>query len=148
VCPISKQAELADAIEEARNMVQEANERFRHCRITFQCCTTIIESDNAGGASALRDSLERTTEQIRDALANFKPLKARKVLNATKAMVEILADPAAKQELAKAQAEARELATEIANLIKDYEGNSLDAMASQQGVKILQKTRKDAEWAW
>jgi hypothetical protein len=144
VCPMSKQTELANAIAEARQIVDDFNAKARHCHVHFRVVCTRIEPNNVDGAATLQDTLTKSVSEIRNALQNFDPKKARDVLSSTKELVEILGDPQTKRELAKAREESAELAKEIKRLVKEYDGNVKNALASANGDKLV--ARATAAW--
>jgi len=144
VCPASKEPELSDAIEEARFIVDEANKGFTHCSVNFRVVCTRIESDNDDGAATLKDALNSSVVDIRNALFAFDPKKARASLKSTSNLVDVLSNVNLRTELQSARDEASKLAGEMAKLLKEFDGNVKDAMASVAGKDVLART--DAAW--
>jgi hypothetical protein len=144
ICPASQESELRGAIDEAREMVEDFNKRARHCHIEFRVVCTRIEPENSDGVAVLKEALDRSTQQIKESLAEFDFKKARNLLAATKPAIDILKDPTARKALNTVREEARVLATEIANVVKEYDNNIENALVSTEGQDILR--RANAKW--
>ena len=144
ICPISKEQELLDAIEEARQMVDEFNKSARFCSVSMRVLLTRVESDNPDGVELLRDTLNQNVQTMKEALADFDVKKARNLLVSTQSAVDILQDPASKKALMKVREEAREMATQIASVLRDYDNEVENALVSKDGQEILY--RIGASW--
>ncbi len=144
VCPLWKQSELDLAVAEAKALIDDFNSTAKVCHISFLVVCTRLDNDNTEGVSLIQDTLVRSTELIKTALTNFDPKAAKESLTLTKQMIDVLADPATKAELTKVRAEASELCKEINKLVKEFDGNVQNAIASSQGQNLLR--RADADW--
>lgn len=144
ICPESKKAELDQAIEAARKVVEDANAGFQYCHVNFRVVLLELKPANEDGVAILRESLERTTKAVQEALADFDVKKARTLLATTKQFMDVLADPASKQALITVREEARKVAAEVANVVKQFDGNVQNALASQEGAVVL--ARAKAAW--
>lgn len=143
VCPVSKEDELKEAIEEANQIVEEANSEFKHCQLTFRVVCTRLEPENESGAAALRDSILSQTKAIQEALQEFDTRKARTLLRASKGYTDMLSDPKAKARLQGVQQEAADLAKEMSKAVREC-GNAAEAALSPDGKKAL--GRVNAQW--
>lgn len=143
ICPADKESELRAAIEEARDMVETFNKKAKYCHIMFRIVCTRLETDNTDGIEALKETLQRNTEELRAALLEFDFKKARNMLIATKPAVEILASGPARKTLVAVRENARVLAGEIAEVIKTFD-NTENAMVSEPGQALLR--RANAKW--
>lgn len=139
VCPKEKEDELKTAIDEARALVDEANTKFKHCRIKFCVALADLRPDD-GASTAFRDALDNCVVQLKSSLTEFDYKRARNVLSATKVMVDVLKDSEAKRALVEIRDEARRLATEIADVVKQYDDNIENAIVSSNGRKVLART--------
>lgn len=144
ICPLRNQGELKRAIQDAKELVDKFNEDAQFCRIEYLVVCTRIEPDNENGVTILRETLEQSATEIRQALMAFDPKKARDVLYATKNAVGVLSDPASQQALSEAQEEARKLCKEMTRLLKEFDGSRENALASAEGEKLL--NRANATW--
>jgi hypothetical protein len=145
ICPLNKEAELNRIIKEMEELVAESNAKFQFCRVELTVLVTRIESDNAAGVATLSQTLQQSAADIKQALENFDPKTARQVLISTKNIVDVLANQEAKSELMQAREQARSLASAIASLVKNFDGNVQEAMASGDGVNLLARA-KSAPW--
>ncbi len=122
-------------------MVADFNSAAKFCSITFRVLCTRVDPDNTDGTEALKEALSKHIGDIKTALSEFDYKKARNVLSATKPALDILQGPARK-ELEAVRAEARQLATEIAEVVKTYDNHIENALVSPQGQAVLKKTAK------
>lgn len=144
ICPVSRQTELNAAVAKAKQLVDDANATFSHCYVRFRVVCTRIEPTNEEGVDMLRETISLRTKELQEALANFDPAKARNVLNASKGFIDILAEAQARDALNKVRLESKQLCGEIGKLLKEFDGNVQNAMASPQGKTILLRT--NAPW--
>lgn len=144
VCPLSKAQELNDIINESQQAVEEANSRWAYCFIKFRIVCSELGPNNESGVQVLRDSMEEQTRTLKLALEEFDPKKARDALKASRAFVDMVADPEIKESLKNVQKEAKELATEIAKVVREY-GSIANAVSTPQGRKILHRAK--APWS-
>ena len=143
MCPVSKEDELKEAIEEASQIIDEANTEFRHCKVTFRVVCTRLEPENESGVGALRDSILDQTKAIQEALQNFDVKKARVLLRGAKGYADMLSDPAAKARLLNVQEEAADLAKTMSKVVREC-GNAAEAALDPDGKKAL--GRANAQW--
>ncbi len=144
VCSADNEKTLEKAINDARELVDNANASFGHCHIKFKVLRTRIEANNEDGVQVLKETLESSVATIRESLKGFDVQKARDTINGTKGIVAVLADPESRRALKESRAEARQLATEINRLLTAFDGNIADAMVSEDGKDIL--LRANAKW--
>ncbi len=144
VCPMNKVKELERAVTEAQQMVDEFNETAECCRIRFLVVCTDIEPTNVNGVQVLKETLEKSTKDIVDALSSFNLKKASETLRATKTLTSVLADPDSKRELAQYRDEVKILCKEVSSLLKEYDGNIKNAQASDKAVVLMK--RVNAAW--
>jgi hypothetical protein len=144
VCPVAKENELQAAIFAAGKLVDDANKSFKHCKITLRIVCTTIEPTNNAGVAMLEDTLTNTVASVKAALENFDMQRVREVLSSTKTLADVLADPVQKQRLVDARKQTADLLKQMAELVKEYDGNIADAMVSNAAGAILQ--RAAAEW--
>lgn len=144
ICSSHNTETLEKAIAEARAMVNDANAGFKHCFIKFKVLRTRIESDNAEGVEVLKDALESSVATIQSSLLSFDVTKARDTINGTKGIVAVLSDAESRKMLIESREEARELATEIHKLLKEWDGSVENAMATAAGRSILKRSK--AKW--
>lgn len=137
ICPTKRVSELEAAIADAKHEVDEANSKFKHCQVTFRVVCTRIEPDNLDGAATLAETLNHSVGDLKASLENFDFQKARNVLNSTKYLVDVLSDPETRNTLQGAREQAKSLATEVANLVRSFDGNIANAMASVEGKSVI-----------
>jgi hypothetical protein len=139
VCPLPKRGELEAAMAEAKALVDDFNKSATWCHINYLVLCTDIAPDNVSGVALLRSTLQETTDAIRQSLREFDAKNARDTLYATKRLVDVLNDPAAREELRQAREEAGQLCKEITRLVKDFDGNAKNALASERGEKLMER---------
>jgi hypothetical protein len=144
VVPLEDEAKLDAALVDAEAMVDDANQRFRYCHITLDYDVVEYTDATRGASKSIAAKLDESTQKIQEALRDFKPANAKKVLNTTKNVIDTLADPATKKALAEAREQARDLATEIQIVIKQFDGNVQNAMQSKDGKELM--VRASAKW--
>jgi hypothetical protein len=140
----AKDAELQKAISEARQIVDDGNKTFKHCKVNFRVVCTKIEPDNVDGAATLAEAINKSIDVVRSAMTSLDVKKARDTLSATKGLVDVISDPEAQAALTKARDESKTLLNEIQVLLKDFDGNVANALASQNGQAVL--ARGQAIW--
>jgi len=144
VCPAKDRKQLLDAIDQARALVDDFNARAKFCSITFRVLLTNINPSNKDGVEALRETIKRNTEALKEAIKEFDVKRTRNMLVATRPVMDILMDGAAKTALEKVREEAREMASQIAEIVRAYDDNIENALVSQAGQELLR--RVDAKW--
>jgi len=145
LCPAANKDQLLAAVEEARGMVDEFNAGAKHCYIKFRVLCTTVDPTNRDGVEALRETLNQNTEALKTALKEFDVKKVRNMLVTTKPALELLQDPKARKALETVREEAREMAKQIAEIIREAEDNVENALISANGQEILK--RVNAAWA-
>lgn len=144
VVPLEDEAKLDKALQEMEEAVDEANKGFRYCHINLEYDVVEYTNQTKGAAKSVASQIERSAQRIQEALREFNPKNARKVLNASKEVLDVLADPKARKALHAAREQARELAGEIQAVVKQFDGNVQDAMQSESGKELL--VRANAKW--
>lgn len=144
ICPVKKQQELIDAIAAAQKIVDDANSSFTYCHVKFRVVCTRIEPTNAEGVDMLRETIDLRAKELHEAIVNFDYRKARGVLNASKGFIDVLAEAEARDQLQQASLESKQLCSEISQLLKEFDGNTQNAMVSPKGKLILGRAK--APW--
>jgi len=140
ICAVSQQDDLQVAIEEARAMCEEFNHKAKFCHIKFRVMLTMVEPDNEGGIEALREALMKHTADIGKALMEFNVKKATNLLILTQPAVDILSG-SMKTTLTQVRAEAKALASQIADVIKACDADVQTAIVSPAGQELLNRNR-------
>ena len=143
VCSWSRRKELQVAIDEAHELINEANARFKHCYLKFRVVCTKLTNADDDHVELLRDAIVDQTEKIAEALRNFDPKKARQLISASKHLTGVVSDDKTRQQLEKARKEASALAAEMQRATKEC-GNVLNAIESKTGGDLL--NRANAPW--
>jgi hypothetical protein len=146
VCSEAHAGDLDTAIAEAHQMISDANATFTHCSVTFKIVCTKLEPTNDAGADMLKETLNRTTQELRDAMAAFDLQRAKLALNSTKQFLDVLADPTVKDSLVTMRSDAKDLIGEIAGIVKQFDGDVSNALASPQATAVLARTQ--APWSF
>jgi len=144
ICPIAKKDDLEKVIQSSRELVDEFNLNAKYCKVNFLVVCTNIDPNNQDGVTLLRNTLEKSVDTIRTSLANFDVTAARSAVNATKKMIDVMADPGAKDVLAHTRDEVSTLCKEVAKLVKQFDGNIQNAIVSTNGQELLK--RANAIW--
>ena len=144
VAPLEKENEIREALREAAQTVDEANAKFRHCHIDFALDVAHLRVAGEGTKRALAKKITEATAKIQASLENFKVDQAQKVLADTAELVAVLKNGKVKKQLTQAREQAKELATEIAQFVRDYDGKLEAAMRTAEGKQFLR--RAGAVW--
>lgn len=144
ICPISRKSDLEATIAECRSIVEDFNSEATCCSVNFLVVCTDILPSNMDGVEILRDAVERSAVTIRKALNDFNVKAIRDALNATKNTAEVIADPSMKENLKNSREEIRKLCIEMTALVKEFDGNVQNALASEKGATL--QNRANAAW--
>jgi hypothetical protein len=144
ICREADADKLEQAIADAKQLVDEANEGFKHCVVKFRVVCTDLRPDNASGAATIQEVLEENITKLQGALVDFDTRKANTLLNSSKNLVKLFQDPKTRKALEDQRQQARALAKEIRQVLKDFDGSVENARASLPGLQILK--RADAGW--
>lgn len=139
LCPEKDKALLETSIQEAKDLVDEFNKKAQHCHVKFRVLCTSVQPGNIDGTEALRETLERNTVALKDALSEFDVKRARNMLVATKPALDLLSDGRVRKTLESVRGEARELANQIAEIIRQCGDNVDQALESVVGKSLAER---------
>ncbi len=147
VCPVAREAELAETISELDRMVAEANAEFRTCRIEYTVVPVRIEHDNARAHETLRREIQRHAERLIAATSSADAEGMRRALKAGKGLEQLVADESVRRDLEGLNEAARAAARVITRSIKEHEGDVEQARTSVSVRAAAEAVARRFPWA-
>ena len=147
VCPVEREAELAEAIAEIDRMIADANAELRTCHIEYTVVPVRIEHDNARAREALRREIQRHAERLIDATRAADAEGMRRALKLGKGLEELVADEALRADLEGLNDAARTAARVITRSLKEHEGDLEAARTSATVREAAEAVARRFPWA-
>lgn len=147
VCPVAKEAELADAIADIERTVAEANREFTVCQVDYAVVPIRIQHTNARAQEALRREIQRYGERLVEATQTLDPEAIRRVLRAGRGLDTLVEDAEAREDLEQLGEAARAAARAIGKAIKEADGDEAAARASAPVRAAAEEVLRRFPWA-
>jgi C4-dicarboxylate-specific signal transduction histidine kinase len=136
VCAPENLNRLSEVIDTVKEYIRKYNEEiFKHCSVTPHIVLTSLAPDNDAAKELVLSTLRESMNDIKDALVDLDVAKIRNLLQSTKHMADVIADPAARDAVMDFQKEARDLCTDISKALKEVDGNVQLAAISLENNK-------------
>ena len=135
LCPATREADLQDAIEEARKVADAHNAGAAHTRVEVFVLAGRIASDDAEAARAIASEVRTLMEDMQAGIRAAAPEAIREAANKARSIAGMLS-PEISGKVSAAIGEARAVARELVRRIKKSGERAADAVAQLSVAKI------------
>lgn len=141
---LGKTAPLDEAIAELRELFDEANKVFKHCKADFRLSVIQIVPDEAHAETmrSLERDVSEAVDRLLDALASCDPRELRKALRETRNVSALLAG-----EASSTTSELTDFAAKMVKRFKEIEREGEGALALAEGEAREGARRFETLWS-